>query len=98
MAQATSPAASISAKTGCRSIASGVVRPASRNEPPTTLPTVPSRPHRRPSASRIARIRWAVVVLPFVPVIPTTVRRAVGSPEKRAAACAMAARTSCTRT
>ena len=46
--------------------------------------------------------RWrrshAVVVLPFVPVMPATRRRDVGSPWKRAAAGAIAARASSTRT
>ena len=59
---------------------------------------MPSRPVWRPEASSSARTRKAVVVLPFVPVIPTTGRRAVGSPWKRAAATAIAARTSSTWT
>ena len=33
-----------------------------------------------PARSRIARVRKAVVVLPFVPVMPTTLSVAVGSP------------------
>jgi hypothetical protein len=38
-----------------------------------------------------------VVVLPLVPVIPTTCSSAVGSPQKRAATGAIAARASATR-
>jgi hypothetical protein len=55
-------------------------------------------PVDRPAASSTSRTRKAVVVLPFVPVIPTRRSRAVGSPWKRAAAVAMAARTSSTTT
>ena len=65
--------------------------------PPTMAVTVPSRPVERPPASSSARTRKAVVVLPLVPVIPTVVRRAVGSPASAAAAGAIAARTSSTR-
>ena len=54
-----------------RSIASGVVRTASSRRRPTIVPTVPSRPVRSPPASSSARTRKAVVVLPFVPVMPT---------------------------
>ena len=45
-----------------------------------------------------AEMRKAVVVLPLVPVMPTTGSRAVGSPWKRAAATAIAERTSSTQT
>src|SRR5919201_5813601 len=44
------------------------------------------------------RIRKAVVVLPFVPVTPATRRLAVGSPQKRTASGAIAARASPTIT
>ena len=43
-------------------------------------PTVPSSPVRMPAASSSARTRKAVVVLPFVPVMPTTRSSAVGLP------------------
>ena len=98
IAQATSPASSISRNVRWRSIASGVVRSIARRSPPTIEATVPSRPHCIPAASSIARTSQAVVVLPLVPVTPTTASRAVGSPEKRAAACAIAARMSSTWT
>ena len=95
---AASPASSIRAKIACRSIASGVVRSTSATSPPTTLCTVPSRPVRRPAASSSWRARKAVVVLPFVPVTPTTWSSAVGSPWKAAANGAIEARTSGTCT
>jgi len=63
-----------------------------------TLLTVPSSAVWRPAACRSSRIRKALVVLPFVPVMPTTARRAVGSPWKRAAIGAIAARTDATCT
>ena len=96
--QAPSPPASICANVACRSIASGVVRTAGAATPPTTCSTVPSRPVRVPVASSSARVRKPVVVLPLVPVMPTTASRAVGSPFSRAATGAIAARTSSTTT
>ena len=51
-----------------------------------------------PAASSRWRTRNAVVVLPLVPVMPTTRSSAVGSPWKRAAAGPIAARTSGTST
>ena len=93
IAQARSPASSIRANVACRSTASGVVRSTSSSRPPTTLFTVPSRPHRVPVCSSRWRTRKAVVVLPLVPVIPTTRRVAVGSPWKAAAAGPIASRT-----
>ena len=98
MTTASSPPATISANSRCRSIASGVVRTMGRSSPATKAVTVPSRPVRRPAASSSPRTRKAEVVLPFVPVTPIALRRAVGSPCRRAAAGAMAARTSSTRT
>ena len=98
IAHAWSPPSSISRNVRWRSIASGVVRTVGRCSPATTEVTVPSSPHWRPAASSSERTRKAVVVLPFVPVIPTTGSRAVGSPWKRAAAIAIAARTSSTCT
>ena len=96
--QARSPPSSIRLKVACRSIASGVVRSTSSSTPPTTCFTVPSSPHRTPAASSISRIRNAVVVLPLVPVTPTTRSSRVGSPQKRAASGAIAARASATTT
>ena len=40
---------------------------------PTRTVTVPSRPHGRPAASNTDASRYVVVVLPLVPVTPTTV-------------------------
>jgi hypothetical protein len=57
-----------------------VVRTVGRSSPATNEVTVPRRPVWRPLASSSDRTRNAVVVFPFVPVIPTTGKRAVGSP------------------
>ena len=54
--------------------------------------TVPTRPVDRPAASSAAAARNEVVVLPSVPVIPTTPRSRDGSPYHQAAARASAAR------
>ena len=80
IAQATSPASSISRNVRWTSIASGVVRWTGRDSPPTIDVTVPSSPVCIPAASSIARVSQAVVVLPLVPVMPTTRSSAVGSP------------------
>ena len=96
--QARSPPSSMRRKVACRSIASGVVRSTSSSTPPTTCLTVPSSPDWIAAASRISRSRKAVVVLPLVPVIPATRSSAVGSPWKRAASGAIAARASATTT
>ena len=76
---ATSPASNMRRNVACRSIPSGVVRSTGSSAPPTIDLTVPSRPVCTPACSRIARVRNAVVVFPFVPVIPTTRSLAVGS-------------------
>ena len=75
-----------------------MVRSTSSSTPPTTCFTVPSSPHRTPAASRISLTRKAVVVLPLVPVTPTTFSSPVGSPQNRAARGAIAARASPTTT
>src|SRR5829696_1374064 len=96
MTQARSPPCSMRRKVRCRSIASGVVRSTSSSTAPTTCLTVPSSPDWIAAASSTSRSRKAVVVLPFVPVIPATRRSAVGSPLNRAAIGAIAARASAT--
>ena len=96
MTQARSPESSIARKVACRSIASGVVRTTSLSSPPTICLTVPSRPVGIPAASSTSRRRNAVVVFPFVPVMPATRSSAVGSPLSRAASGAIAARASAT--
>ena len=62
--------------------------------PPTRASIVPTSPQGRPAASRIARTRNAEVVLPLVPVTPTTVRSREGWPASAAAASDMPRRTS----
>ena len=69
--QASSPASSMKRSARCRSGASGVVRPAAWRRPPMRRSTVPSSPHGRAAASRMAASSIVVVVLPFVPVTPT---------------------------
>ncbi len=83
---------------GLESGASGVVRSASRVVPPVSYPTDPIRPHGHPAASKMAASRYVVVVLPFVPVTPTTVRSWLGSWWKAAASSASARRASSTIT
>ena len=42
-------------------------------------------PVRAPAARQMLSSRYVVVVLPFVPVMPTSVSAALGSPARRAA-------------
>lgn len=64
----------------CRSVASGVVRTLSITRSPSRVSTVPTSPVVCPAARNPDSIRYAVDVLPAVPVTPITVRSAVGSP------------------
>ena len=57
---------------------------------------VPMSPVPRPAAWSAATARYEVVVLPSVPVMPTTVNACEGSPNDQAAALASAARASTT--
>ena len=66
--------------------------------PPMRLTTVPSSPDGCPAAANRPATRCAVVVLPLVPVTPTTRRARDGSPYQRAAMSAMARRTEGTTT
>ena len=74
------PAATISASSAWSSSASGVVWPAGRASSPSTYWIVPMTPVARPRARRSASTRYEVVVLPFVPVMPTTVSARDGWP------------------
>ena len=89
MTTAETPDAAMSASSACRAGASGVVRtlgnPVTVGRPSASRPrvrvcTVPIRPVPSPAAARPASTRYAVVVLPLVPVIPSTVSRLLGSP------------------
>ena len=98
IAQARSPLSSMRRKVACRSIASGVVRSTSSSAPPTTCFTVPSSPLGSPPprgsrgpGRRSSSCRWS-----RSPRRPAA--RAVGSPLKRAASGAIAARASATST
>ena len=66
--------------TRARSSASGVVWLAGATVDPTRVITVVESAGRQPRRASIASTRNAVVVLPFVPVMPTTSSAAVGSP------------------
>src|SRR4051812_13673331 len=90
--QLRSPTSTIRRNVACSSRLSGVVWLTFSTTPPIRCSTVPSRPGRRPAASRMAYIRKAVVVLPLVPVIPTTSSCALGRPKKASAATASALR------
>ena len=96
MAHAPLPASAISRSSAWTSGASGVVCDASRRSPPMRYPTVPSNPQRMPAASKTDAIRYAVVVLPLVPVIPTTASSWLGWRKNAAAATASASRASST--
>jgi hypothetical protein len=89
IATASLPSSTMAASPACSSGASGVVR---------APVSVPMSPVDQPWASRIERSRWVVVVLPFVPVTPTTRSSRDGWPWKAAANGAMAARTDATCT
>ncbi len=64
----------------CRSTLSGVVRATGSTTPPMRDSIVPSSPAEPTAASSTACIRNAVVVFPFVPVIPTTSSAPLGWP------------------
>ncbi len=93
IAHAVSPASTMRRKSRCRSTASAVVRTAPSTVPPIRRSIVPSSPVAWPAAVRIACWRNAVVVLPFVPVTPSTVSCSVGCPKKTSAIGPIAART-----
>ena len=94
IAQARSPASRMAAKSRCRSSASGVVWRSATASPPTRASMVPISPQGRPAASSIDRTRKVEVVLPFVPVTPTTTRSRAGWPASAAAARAIPSRVS----
>ena len=95
---ASSPASRMRASSRCRSGASGVVSERGSRMPPMRASTVPSRPLLRPAASNMAASRKAVVVLPFVPVTPTTASCSLGRPQSTCASGPSAARTRSART
>src|SRR5215207_10503181 len=84
-ATAWRPASRSAARTSWSSVASGVVR---------APESVPTRPHGSPAASRTACTRCVTVVLPAVPVTPTTYNSCDGSPQNAAATGPSARRTS----
>ncbi|OQC27943.1 MAG: hypothetical protein BWX70_02029 [Verrucomicrobia bacterium ADurb.Bin070] len=90
------PAPRIAASSPCSSQASGVVRVAGIVRPPYSTCTVDSRPGVRPPARNSSRSSQAVVVLPFVPVMPVTRSARAGQPFSAAARQANAPRASLT--
>src|SRR5438132_181329 len=66
------PRSRMCASIACRSSASGVVWLAGRVSSPSTYWIVPITPVARPCARSSASIRYEVVVLPLVPVMPTS--------------------------
>ena len=70
----------MTASSACSSGASGVVKPVLIDSSPISVATVPISPHVRPAASRPARTKNVVVVLPLVPVTPRTSSSPLGSP------------------
>jgi hypothetical protein len=79
------PRSRATAYRACRSGASGVVRTLSIRSSPSRVSTVPINVGSTPAARNPESIRYAVDVFPAVPVIPSTVSRAVGSPYTAAA-------------
>ncbi len=94
------PVSAIRARYRWRSGGSGVVvcKPVSISSPPMRAATVVTSPALRPAARRMAWISVAVVVLPSVPVTPTTVIRREGNPSQAAQSQPQASRASGTRT
>jgi len=73
MVQVSTPRSSITAKRACRSADSGVVRTLLMVSAPMRVSTVPISPVTAPRACSAESSRYAVVVLPLVPVIPSMV-------------------------
>ena len=71
MTAAVTPRSRMVANIACRSVDSGVLRLLLMSWPAIRLTTVPIRPVAAPEARRPASIMKDVVVLPFVPVMPT---------------------------
>ena len=97
MATPRIPRSRISASIPWSSSASGVVWCAGRRSSPSTYWIVPITPVASPRARSNASTRYDVVVLPFVPVMPTSVRARDGWPyqaDARRASDARAAGTS----
>ncbi len=92
MTQVSQPSSAIWRKSACNSQLSGVVWFKSCRCPGQRTPFVPTSPTRRPSACKMAASRCAVVVLPFVPVMPIIVIRLAGSPYSRAESTAIVRR------
>ncbi len=80
MTQASMPRSRMMASRACRSVASGVVRMESSRSSPMRVSTVPMSPVRCPRARSADSMRYAVVVLPLVPVTPSAMSPSAGCP------------------
>ena len=80
IATTCAPASAIRRSSSCSSCDSGVVCEAAIRPPGQRDSTVPIKPVATPRAAEICSIRYAVVVLPFVPVTPKSESRRDGSP------------------
>ena len=77
------PASAISRSSSWTSQDSGVVRQAGSSSSPIILRFVPMRPHFSPVVpSRMALMRFVVVVFPEVPVTPTSFMCSAGRPSR----------------
>ncbi len=99
IAQAAKPSLTMRRNAACSSTGSGVVRPVARMvqssvESPvatgsgnggTPMPSVPTKPARRPSRFKVCAVHHAVEVLPLVPVVATTFSAWLGSSKNAAA-------------
>jgi hypothetical protein len=86
-ATASPPISRCRTSSSCSAGASGVVCVAVSSVPSARrLPAVPSTAARMPAACSSWPVRWVVVVLPFVPVTPTTNIERAGEPQHSAAA------------
>jgi hypothetical protein len=80
MASPFTPSSARERSRAASSGASGVVKPVATVRFPRRRPRVPSAAPLPNASSRTAAVRKDVVVLPFVPVMPTTASSADGSP------------------
>jgi hypothetical protein len=90
IATSPQPASRIRASRSWSTGASGVVKAAGSLCPATREPVVPMTPTLNPTDCPMASIIQLVVVLPLVPVIPTTGMLAPGKPATAAEASARA--------
>ena len=81
MTRLSTPSRAMRPTISCRLRQSGVVMVAGMSVPGQEQRTVPMRPVEIPFSLSRCWTRWAVVVLPLVPVIPTTRGRRASVPQ-----------------